>query len=66
VKNPNWEKLDGLTKGQEYRLLLELTQTLKPEKMDQLIRGQKLLSMDSAMWSEAWSFKQLCKRSRAT
>jgi hypothetical protein len=65
VKNPNWEKLDGLTERQQYRLLLELTQTLKLEKMDQLIRGQKLMSMDSAMWSEAWSFKQLCKRPRA-
>jgi hypothetical protein len=65
VSNPNWEKLDGLTKRQQYRLLLDFTQKITPKQMDKLVRHQKLMSMDSAMRSEAWSFRQLCKRSVA-
>jgi hypothetical protein len=64
MTNPNWEKLDGLTKREQYRLLLQFTQGIKPKKMDELIRRQKLLSIDSAMWSEAFWFRQLCKRGR--
>jgi hypothetical protein len=58
MKNLNWEKLDGLTEHQQYRLLLYLTQKLSPKEMDELIRRQKLLSIDSAMWQAAFWFRQ--------
>jgi hypothetical protein len=58
----NWEKLDQLTNREQYRLLLQLTQKISPKKMDELCRRQKLLSIDSAMWSEAYWFRQLCNR----
>jgi hypothetical protein len=58
--NPNWDKLDQLTRQEQYRLLLSLTQKLSLRKMDELIRRQKLLSIDSAMWSEVYRFKNIC------
>ena len=65
MKNQNWEKLDGLTQREQYRLLLQFTANIKPKKMDQLVTRQKLLSIDSAMWSEAFWFRRLCKRQEA-
>ena len=55
----NWAKVGELTQRQQYRLLLQLTQNLPIRKMDELVRGQKLLSIDSAMWTEALRFRML-------
>jgi hypothetical protein len=63
VKNENWEKLDQLSKHEQYRLLLFFTQKISPNKMDELIRRQKLLSIDSAMWSAAYWFRRFCQAS---
>jgi hypothetical protein len=60
--NPNWDKLDQLNRHEQYRLLLYLTQKIGLKEMDELIRRQKLLSIDSAMWSEVDRFKNICNR----
>jgi hypothetical protein len=55
----NWNLLDGLTKRQQYMLLLELTQDLSSRKMNQLVRRHKLLTIDAAFHSAAFRFKHM-------
>jgi hypothetical protein len=61
----NWDQLDTLSKREQYRLLLILTQHLSSKKLSDLIRKQKLSTIDGAMRSAAYWFRVQADAERA-
>lgn len=65
----HWEKnkalLYGLTERQQHMLLVSFAQKCPPATFASMVREEKLYSIDSALWNEAWRFRNLVEAKAA-